>query len=95
MPYGRPQENGGKCDVRWACLTDEAGNGLRFSGDRPLHFGVMRYTAADLAAAGHLHELRPRDQIYCTFDCLMSGLGNESCGPGVLPAYQIAPAPQR
>ena len=94
VPYGRPQENGGKCDVRWTCLTDEAGNGLRFSGDRPLHFAVMRYTAADLAAAGHLHELRPRDQIYCTFDCLMSGLGNESCGPGVLPAYQIAPGPQ-
>ncbi|MFN8464526.1 MAG: beta-galactosidase small subunit [Caldilineaceae bacterium] len=95
VPYGRPQENGGKCDVRWACLTDEAGNGLRFSSDRPMHFGVMRYTAADLAAAVHLHELRQRDQIYCTFDCLVSGLGNESCGPGVLPGYQIAPGPQR
>ncbi len=95
VPYGRPQENGSKCDVRWACLTDEAGNGLRFASDRPLHFGVQRYTAADLAAARHLHTLRPRDRIYCTFDCLMSGLGNESCGPGVLPAYQIAPQPQR
>ena len=60
MPYGRPQENGGKGGVRWACLTDEAGNGLRFSGDRLLHFGVMRYTAADLAAARHLHELSSR-----------------------------------
>ena len=94
VPYGRPQENGGKGDVRWACLTDELGNGLRFSGERPLQFGVMRYTAADLAAARHLHELPPRAQIFCAFDCFMSGLGNESCGPGVLPAYQIAPAPQ-
>ena len=56
---------------------------------------MLRHTAADLAAAGHLHDLRLRDRIYCTFDCLMSGLGNESCGPGVLPVYQIAPAPQR
>ena len=91
VPYGRPQENGNKCDVRWARLTDDAGYGVYFAADRPMNFGVQHYTAADLAAAGHLHELHPRPHVYCTFDCLMSGLGNESCGPGVLPAYQIPP----
>jgi hypothetical protein len=94
VPYGRPQENGNKCDVRWSMLTDDTGRGLHFAGDRLMNFGVQRYTPADLAAAQHLHELRPRPRIYCTFDCLMSGLGNESCGPGVLPAYQIPPAAQ-
>ena len=95
VPYGRPQENGNKCDVRWVTLTDPNGRGLHFSSDLPMHFGVQRFTAADLASAAHLHELSPRPHIYCTFDRLMSGLGNESCGPGVLPAYQIPPAAHR
>ena len=95
VPYGRPQENGNKCDVRWATLTDRNGAGLHFSSDEPMHFGVQHYTANDLANARHLHELPPRAHVYCTFDRLMSGLGNESCGPGVLPAYQIPAAAHR
>lgn len=91
--YGRPQENGNKCDVRWVDLVDREGCGLHFSAGHPLHFGVQRYTAADLAAAGHLHRLQPRPHVYCTFDYLMSGLGNESCGPRVLAAYRIPPEP--
>jgi beta-galactosidase len=95
VSYGRPQENGGKGDVRWVALTDAGGRGLHVAGDGLLHFSAGHYTAADLAGADHLHLLAPRPHVYCNFDCAMSGLGNESCGPGVLPAYQIEPAPRR
>jgi beta-galactosidase/beta-glucuronidase len=94
VPYGRPQENGNKCDVRWAVLAGDDGYGLRLTAPQPMHFGVQRYTAADLAKAAHLHELRPRPHIYCTCDYVVAGLGNESCGPGVLPAYRVAPVEQ-
>jgi beta-galactosidase/beta-glucuronidase len=93
VPYGRPQENGNKTEVRWGMLADAGGFGLAVAGDEHLNMSVHRYTAADLAAAGHLHDLHPRPAITWNVDICMSGLGNESCGPGVLPAYRIPPVP--
>lgn len=35
VQYVRPQENGYKTDVRWAALTNQAGNGLLIVADKP------------------------------------------------------------
>ena len=91
VAYGRPQENGNKSDVRWATLTDDRGNGLRIAGVTPLNVSAHRFTAADLSKARHPHEVVRRERIYCTVDFAHAGLGNASCGPGVLPQYQIQP----
>ncbi|RME75882.1 MAG: DUF4981 domain-containing protein [Chloroflexi bacterium] len=94
-PYIKPQENGSKTDVRWAELTDDAGRGLRVEGDPLLNVSVSRYTDHDLAQARHLHDLRPRAEAILRLDHAQCGLGNESCGPGVLPPYLLTAAEYR
>jgi hypothetical protein len=47
--------------------------------------------AQDLAAKRHHHELQPRAEVILSLDAKMSGLGNGSCGPGVLAKYAVPP----
>ncbi len=91
VPYGMPQENGNKSDVRWATLTDAAGKGLRVTGDALLNLSAHHFTATDLTNAMHTYELKPRPEITLNIDIAQCGLGNASCGPGVLPQYMLAP----
>ncbi len=94
FPYVKPQESGNHTDVRWATLTDADGNGLRVSGGLDLlQLSAAHYTAADLTAAEHIHELRRmrRPEVVLNVDYRQGGLGNGSCGPGVLPQYQLPP----
>jgi beta-galactosidase/beta-glucuronidase len=89
-PYGRPQENGSKSDVRWAACLDCAGSGLMVIGEN-LHVSAHRFDAAALEGARHLHEIQRGEETIFTIDFLHAGLGNASCGPGVLPQYTIPP----
>jgi beta-galactosidase/beta-glucuronidase len=93
VPYIMPQEHGNKADVRWAALADDAGAGLLVVGMPLLNVSAHHYTAADLAAARHTYELRRREEVVLNLDHVHSGLGNGSCGPGVLPQYQVAAKP--
>ena len=95
-PYIMPQESGNKTDVRWAALSDEDGNGLLVVGmpgarEPFLNASALHYTAHDLFKARHTHELKRRDEITFTLDYAQAGLGGASCGPGVLPQYQLPP----
>jgi beta-galactosidase len=90
-PYGRPQENGNKTDVTWAALLDSNGEGLFITGSS-LNISAHRFSSADIEQARHIHELKRRDEIFVTVDFLLAGLGNASCGPGVLKQYTIPPA---
>ena len=93
IPYERPQETGNKEDVRWLELTDANGKGIRISAtESPVSFSALHYTAADLASARHRFELRARPEIILSIDARMSGLGNSSCGPGVLERYSVSPS---
>jgi len=87
--YIKPQEYGNKTDVRWIALTREDGAGLLVVGMPLIEASAHHYTAADLDAAQHTHELHRRDEIILNLDAAQSGLGSESCGPGVLPQYQL------
>ena len=42
-------------------------------------------------AVRHNYELQPRSEIILSLDAKMSGLGNSSCGPGVLEKYSGPP----
>ena len=95
VPYGMPQENGNKSDVRWATLTDEDGYGLRIAGDALLNLSAHHFSAEDLTHAMHTYELIPRPEITLNVDVAQCGLGNASCGPGVLPQYMLVPQPTR
>jgi hypothetical protein len=95
VPYITPQENGNKTDVRWAALTDNDGFGLLVVGntaedDQPwLNVSVHHFTSQDLTEATHTHQLWRREDITLNLDHAQSGLGNASCGPGVLPQYLL------
>jgi beta-galactosidase len=93
IPYPRPQETGAKTEVRWLSLTDADGDGLLVVSKEPLTFSALHYTAADLDQASHTAELKPREEVILSLDAKHSGLGNGSCGPGVLPCYETPAAP--
>ena len=90
VPYPHPQETGNKEGVRWIKLTDRRDEGLSFvclSGE--MSASALHFTAEDLDAATHAHLLKPRDEVILSLDAVMLGLGNSSCGPGVLKKYAV------
>lgn len=92
LPYPRPQETGNKEDIRWLSLTDDSGQGILISAqDAPFSASALPFTATDLDLATHTHELRPRPEVVLSLDARHSGLGNSSCGPGVLQKYAVPP----
>ncbi|MBA2382893.1 MAG: hypothetical protein H0V73_12350 [Chloroflexi bacterium] len=93
VPYIRPQENGGRADVRWLELRDAtgSGSGLRLAFDRPLQVSATHHSAADLAAAGHDIELVARPETIVHIDVAHRGLGTASCGPDTTAEYLVGP----
>jgi beta-galactosidase len=92
IDYVRPQENGNKEDVRWLSLADAIGHGLRVESlGQPVSVSALHLTAADLFAVKHDYDLRPRPEVVLSLDVRQCGLGNSSCGPGVLQKYAVSP----
>lgn len=88
--YPRPQDNGNHEDCTSVELSTARGGIIRVTAlDAPFSFSVMHYTAADLAAARHDFELQEQNTTFLNIDCAVLGLGNGSCGPGVLKRYAI------
>lgn len=92
-PYVRPQENGARADVRWVRLRREDGTGVAIEGSPPFWFTARHWTSEQLDAAGHTHDLVPGDTLWVNLDHAQHGIGSQSCGPGVLPAYRLEAAP--
>jgi hypothetical protein len=91
VPYVMPQEHGNRTGARWAALSDETGRGLLAVGMPLLEVSARHHTDEELARARHTFELRRSPDIVFNLDYRHSGLGNGSCGPGVLPQYQVRP----
>jgi beta-galactosidase len=89
VPYARPQEMGNREAVRWMSLTDKAGSGIKIINDSPMSMSALHFTAMDLHKAAHLNELNPRKETILTLDARSLGLGNGSCGPGVIEKYML------
>jgi beta-galactosidase len=92
-PYLYPQENGNRAGVRWATLTDGDGNGIRVEGEPTFDLTARPWTSEQLDAARHPTDLHPGDCVWVNLDLAQQGIGSASCGPGVLPAYRLDPAP--
>lgn len=89
--YPHPQDSGNKEDVAYIELKDKAGDGLRVSAvERLFSASVLHYTVDDIYAAKHDCELKARPEVILSLDAAVLGLGNSSCGPGVLKKYAIA-----
>ena len=93
VPYVVPEENGNKCDVRWASFCDPEGRGLLVRGLPLLEVSAHHYSTENLTRARHTNELVYRDEITLNVDHKQRGLGGASCGPDTLAQYEILAAP--
>jgi len=89
VPYVMPQEHGHHTDTRWAALTDASGNGLRIDGQPLFEFSASHFSNADLFAAKHTYDLKPRPEVLLNLDVAQRGLGTASCGPDTLAQYKL------
>ena len=99
VDYVRPQDNGYKCDVRWAEFFDSDGRGVRFSADTPLFMQALHYSWDDLNYSRHQNgqvqfrtPLVKRPEVMLNLDVRQLGLGGSSCGPGPMAKYIFNPS---
>lgn len=88
--YPRPQDSGNKEEVRRLMLTDRHGKGIRVDAvEDVFSASALHYIAQDLYKETHDCNLKPRPEVILSLDAAVLGLGNSSCGPGVLKKYAI------
>ena len=89
--YPRPQDSGNHDDVVYVELTDKNGRGWRIECvDKPFSFSALPYSTQHIYETTHDCDLvTDPDHVYLNIDAAVMGLGNSSCGPGVLTKYAI------
>ena len=88
--YARPQDSGNHEDCTMVELRTKKGKKLRIEAiDEPFSFSALPYSAQYIACKTHDYELEDQGKTYLSIDCAVMGLGNSSCGPGVLKKYTI------
>ncbi|NMN00772.1 beta-galactosidase Bbg1 [Bifidobacterium sp. DSM 109958] len=92
-PYVRPQENGNHHDCDWARLAGDGVTLTAYTGrddGRGFDFQALPYTAEEMTAKGHNHELEPcADATVVCIDHMQSGVGSNSCGPALIERYRL------
>ena len=84
------KDSGNKEEVRRLMLTDRHGKGIRVDAvEDVFSASALHYTAQDLYKETHDCNLKPRPEVILSLDAAVLGLGNSSCGPGVLKKYAI------
>lgn len=102
--YPRPQDSGNHDDTYWLELTDSTGYGIRVNAAplslgegqivKPFSFSVLPYSTEHIYQTAHDCDLvEDPDHVYLNICCAVLGLGNSSCGPGVLKKYAIPQEP--
>ncbi len=84
--YMRPQENGHRTDVRMMEITNKDGEGLRFSKNGEIPFGINchHYTIDELDKATHIHKLKHKDFTTVCIDLMQRGIGGDTPGNACL-----------
>ena len=92
--YPRPQDSGNHDDAVCVELTDRSNRGWRITcQEKPFSFSALPYSVEYLNSTAHDCDLvEDYEHVYLNLDAAVMGLGNSSCGPGVLTKYAI---PQR
>ncbi len=88
--YIKPQENGMHMNTRYLELFDDEGRGLKFFNRKaPFVFSVRPYSDKSLRNAKHIENLKNENKVFLNIDGFVRGTGTASCGPDVLPAYDL------
>jgi len=92
-PYIRPQETGTKGDMRWWCQTDNMGNGIKVTADKPFYASALHFSVSTLDEGDEKHQRHPSElteaapYIYLTLD-------SEHCGVGGIDSWGARPLEQ-
>ena len=89
VDYVRPQTSGDRQDLRWIKLFDEEGKGVMVETEGQVNLTLDNYTDAYKHNYLHQWEMDASSQIFANFDYLQLGIGNASCGAGVLDEYVL------
>lgn len=90
--YPRPQDSGNLESVAEISIADKSGKGLRVTAlDTPISASAIPYSVEDIYSVSHDCDLEKSGNVYLSLDAAVMGLGNSSCGPGVLKKYSITP----
>ena len=93
--YPRPQDSGNHEECTLVELKTKKGKRIRIEAvDAPFSFSALPYSAQYIASKSHDYELQDQGKVYLSIDCAVMGLGNSSCGPGVLKKYTVPTTPQ-
>ncbi|MBE5786339.1 MAG: hypothetical protein E7324_02230 [Clostridiales bacterium] len=85
----KPQENASRYDTRFASVTNAKGEGLRIIGLPRVEFSCCPWTPEEIAAAPHDFDLPPVSKTVLHIDYKQSGVGSNSCGPMLDPAFRL------
>ena len=93
--YARPQYSGNHEQTAEVTITDAKGRGWHITAGagKPFSFTALPYSTAQLYTTAHDCDLAIEDNVYLNIDAAVMGLGNSSCGPGVLTKYSIPQKP--
>ena len=91
-PYIRPQETGTKGDIRWWCQTNNQGNGLKITADKPFYASALHYDIAMLDEGDQKHQRHPSQLTKSAFTVLT--LDSEHCGVGGIDSWGARPLEQ-
>lgn len=91
VDYVVPQTSGDRQDLRWIILHNEEGEGIRVETYGKVNMTVDNYTDEykHKFRLGHQWDMTLSDDIYVNFDHAQLGIGNGSCGAGVLDKYRL------
>lgn len=88
--YARPQDGGNHSDTYELKITDKRGHGYRITAiDAPFVFSALPYSDEQLTTTAHDCDLKDEGKTFLNLNAAIMGIGNSSCGPGVLKKYAL------
>ena len=91
-PYIRPQETGTKGDIRWWCQTNNQGNGIKITADKPFYASALHYDITMLDEGDEKHQRHPSQLEKSNYTVLT--LDSEHCGVGGIDSWGARPLEQ-
>ncbi len=89
VDYVRPQTSGDRQDLRWLTLFAADGSGIKVETEGQVNMTIDNYTDEHKHHYLHQWDMDASDKIYANFDYAQLGIGNGSCGAGVLSNYKL------
>lgn len=80
--FPKPQDMANREEIRWAALTNDAGNGVMFISTEGLSASALPWNDVELTEAAHPYQLPKSSGTWLSLDKKVNGLGGNSCGQG-------------